>query len=150
MARRLALALCGLALLGGCGSADPSLPFDCREGADAVGRALQAAPDGRVALSGGTLLSTCVHRALSTAQAQDLAIQWTRAADRLAARLPRDDQAAARLGFLIGAARRGAAETNGVQEELVRRLEQTPGVTTATAPRRAAYERGVALGQQRG
>ena len=57
---------------------------------------------------------------------------------------------ALQLGFLVGAVRRGANKTNGVQLELVRRLDQVAGVGGPTGPRRAAYRRGMAAGEDHG
>jgi hypothetical protein len=82
--------------------------------------ALAQAP-GAVALTDGTLLSECVARASDDAELQMIGYALTPVADRLAART--DERAATQLGFLVGAVRRGAADGNGVQAELVRRLE---------------------------
>jgi hypothetical protein len=71
-------------------------------------------------------------------------------ADGLAARIPSSDRAAIRLGYLIGATRRGAERTNGIHAELVRRLEQSVGVDGPPAARRAAFERGLAAGARTG
>jgi hypothetical protein len=110
------------ALLAGCGATLKSLPPACSEGPQAVLRALRAAP-GRVRLSDGTRLSECITRAYQDGEVQQLGYALTPAADRLArAATP---AAALQLGFLVGAVRRGAGQTNGVQIELVRRLEST-------------------------
>jgi hypothetical protein len=64
--------------------------------------------------------------------------------------IPRSQPAAVQLGFLVGAVRRGANKTNGVQLELVRRLEQVAGVDGPAGPRRAGYRRGVVAGEDHG
>jgi hypothetical protein len=75
----------------------------------------------------------------------------TRAADHLAARARRDRAAAVALGYLVGAARRGAATTSGVHAELVRRLEQRAAFLEGSeTPLRAALHRGLGAGQASG
>jgi hypothetical protein len=132
-----------------CGEDEPELPGACREGAAPVVRALDAAP-GAVRLPGGTSLSTCVRRARSDAELQDLGATYTSVADGLAARMPGSDRAAVRLGYLIAAVRRGARRTSGIHAELVRRLEQTVGLDGPPAPQRSAFQRGVAAGERSG
>ena len=85
-----------------------------------------------------TRLSECVRLAQADADVQTLGASYTRAADDLARRTSASSQAALQLGYLIGAARRGARHTTGIHVELVRRLEQTPGVDgpPARPPRR--------------
>ena len=64
-------------------------------------------------------------------------------------RVAGSDEAALELGYLVGAARRGAAHTNGIHAELVRRIEQTTrpdGPPPAGGPR---SERGLAAGRAR-
>ena len=109
-------------LAAGCGGGPKALPPACSDGPGAIVRALAAAP-GAVRLGDGTPLSECVVRAYGDGEVQQLGFSLTPAADRLAAR--RTPGAALQLGYLVGAVRRGAARTNGVQGELVRRLEQT-------------------------
>lgn len=109
-------------LLAGCGSERKPLPPACTDGPKYVLRALRAAPD-PVRLTDGTLLSECVARALNDSELQQLGFALTPAADALAATAT--EAAAFQLGYLVGAARRGAGHTNGVHLELVRRLEGT-------------------------
>jgi hypothetical protein len=153
--RRLA-ALIALALAlaaAGCGGSDPA-PVDaaCMASPDAIERALARAP-GPVALPSGTRLSECVAGARSDADLQNTGLVLTRAADDLADRAQRGDAAAAvGLGYLVGAARRGAARTNGIHAELARRLESAarvlaggggPGVA-------GALQRGLRAGEANG
>jgi hypothetical protein len=51
------------------------------------------------------------------------------------------------LGFLVGAARRGAGEQGGERTELVRRLEQEAGALEGD---RQAYRRGTRAGEESG
>ena len=146
--RRAALAAALLALAG-CGEEDEPFPSACNDGVAAVQDALRRAP-GDVALTGGTRLSTCVERARTAADIQTVGALYTATADDLAARAPRSDIAALRLGYLVGAARRGARRTGGIHEELVRRLENSTGLEGTPAARRSAFRGGRAAGLRRG
>ena len=137
------------ACASGCGGGQDPPPTACSDGARTVLGALQRAP-GDVSLEGGTLISTCVRRSLDTGQIQTLGFTYLAAANSELQLMPHSDAAALQLGFLVGAVRRGANKTNGVQLELVRRLDQVAGVGGPPGPRRAAYRRGVAAGEDHG
>jgi hypothetical protein len=137
------------AFASGCGSGNDAPPAACSDGARTVLGALQQAP-GDVALENGTLISTCVQRSLDTGEMQTLGFTYLAVANTELKLMPRSDAAALRLGFLVGAVRRGASKTNGVQLELVRRLDQVAGVGGPPGPRRAAYRRGMAAGEDHG
>jgi hypothetical protein len=80
-----------------------------------------------VTLSDGTPLSECITRAYQDGEIQELGFALTPVADRLArAATP---ATALQLGYLVGAVERGAAQTNGVHLELVRRLQSTIAFT---------------------
>ena len=151
MARRcalLALLIAALATLG-CGRDESPPPPGCDD-ADQGLAALRKAP-GAARLDNGTALSTCVRQAFSDADLQSIGIAFTAMADSLARRAATSDAAALQMGYLVGATRRGAAHTNGVQAELVRRIEQATLLDdTAPAARRAAFDRGLAAGRARG
>jgi hypothetical protein len=132
-----------------CSNDDAALPASCRDGSQAVASALRAAP-GDVALRDGTKLSTCLRRADSDAELQEVGLSYTSVASRLVQAVPRSNAAALELGYLVGAAQRGAEKTQGVGLELQRRLEQAIGIGGPPASRRAAYERGLAAGRSRG
>ncbi|MDX6672180.1 MAG: hypothetical protein QOI91_2543 [Solirubrobacteraceae bacterium] len=133
----------------GCGQADTTFPAACHEGTRAIQKALEKAP-APVALADGTTLSSCVNRARDGADLQTVGAFYTAVADGLAARVKTSDAAALRLGYLLGAARKGARTTNGIHEELVRRLEQSARVDGATPARQAAFRRGLAAGGRHG
>lgn len=141
---------CVLAMLafGACSERAP-LPQACIDaGPQDVMRALAAAP-GRVALEDGTLLSRCVARAIDDAQLQALGATLTTTADRLARRMHAGEAGAAvQLGFLIGAAARGAAQTAGFQGELADRITGTAGI--GGGAERDALLRGRAAGRRHG
>ena len=135
--------------IGSCSKSegDPGVPVACKEGADSVRAALARAP-ARVELD-GTPLSECFGRGADSAELQTVGAAYVSAAATLAdaARERPDGPEALRLGYLVGAAKRGAASTQGVHEELMRRIEQELiGVETASA----AYRRGYEAGRSRG
>lgn len=141
------LALATLPQLAGCGGKAP-LPRAClqasqRDVLDALGRL-------PVALADGTPLSTCIDRAEDDAQLQALGMTFVAVADELAMRVARSPEAAFQLGFLIGAAERGAGPTGGTQAELVQRLEQVVSFQLDSAAREATVLRGIAAGRRAG
>jgi hypothetical protein len=118
------LGLCTALLAAGCGGReDPSTPVACLEGAGAYLHALAEAP-GEVRLDGETPISDCL---AENQQGGDLATvgeATVGAATKLntEARAEPAGPAALRLGYLIGAAERGAEKTEGIHAELIRRL----------------------------
>ncbi len=120
-----ALGLAAAALLAlGCGEDRRPLPTLCTVGERPITRALQRAP-GPVVLADGTRLSQCMANARDAGDLQNFGVVVTRIADGLADRARNDPGAALRLGYLIGAAERGAAHSEGIHAELVRRLQVT-------------------------
>jgi hypothetical protein len=136
--------------LAGCGNRQPVLDGACLRSARDIERALERAP-GPVALSTGTRLSQCVAAARSDADLQDAGLVLTRAADDLAAAAQAGSVAGAvRLGYLIGATRRGARHTAGIHAELQRRIERA-GAALVEVPRlQAAVARGLRAGEATG
>jgi hypothetical protein len=113
----------GAALAAGCGKQDDSTPVACLGGSKAFVNALAAAP-GEVKLDGETPLSDCL---AENQQGGDLATVGTalvEAATELnaEARAQPGSDANLRLGYLIGAAQRGAERTEGIHADLLRRL----------------------------
>jgi hypothetical protein len=139
----------------GCGTKHDPLSPACLAAPATIERALQAAP-GAVRLTDGTALSGCVAHARSDGDMQTAGIVLTRAADHLAQQAAaRGDRAAAtRLGYLIGALRRGsvAGETRGIgiHAELVRRVEQAAGELEGHPRLSAALRGGIAAGEATG
>jgi hypothetical protein len=133
------------ALVAGGGSEPEQLPPACGAGPDEVTAARAKAP-GAVALTDGTLLSDCVAKATDDADLQMVGLALTPAADRLATR--GDERSALRLGFLVGAVRRGASTSNGVSLELVRRMESRVRYDDPTLL--DAAERGARAGEDHG
>lgn len=147
---RAALVLCAL-LLSACGAREEPLDGACLESSSAIERALGRAP-APVRLRTGTTLSACVSHARSDADLQNAGIVLTGAADALAEGAKAGDaQRAIALGYLIGAARRGAAHTAGVHAELQRRLERSGASALDAGPAVAAgLERGLQAGERTG
>jgi hypothetical protein len=144
-----ALALLAAAVLaGGCSKQEPPvLPAACKGGTDAVLAALARAP-AQVKLEDETL-SDCMRKAQSAGDVQELGASFVRAAERLAdrVRIEPEGAAATQLGYLVGAARRGATRNVGAHEEMVRRVEQElVPLDTHTA----AFSRGERAGRTSG
>jgi hypothetical protein len=153
LAVSLVAALALLAL--GCGSQSDSTPVACLEGAPAYEKALQGAP-GEVLLRGETPISDCL---ASNQKAGDLAQvgeAMVETATSLSSQARKEDggEAAVRLGYLIGAAERGAESSEGIHADLVRRLTVAARYAPDKEPLSPAfmrsYEAGYAAGREHG
>jgi hypothetical protein len=134
-----------LLLLTGCGSSSPKLPAACDKGPVAVEQALAKAP-GSVAID-GTRISDCFVRNASSDDVQIVGTDLLTAAQQLGDKARAGSATAAlQLGYLIGAAERGAMRS-GVAGELIRRLEAE---TAVGAPQQGAYDRGLRAGEAGG
>lgn len=145
----LAAALAGAALAAGCSRQDESsIPVACTEGPEPIRAALARAP-AEVRLDGGTRLSSCFARASDPADVQTIGASLISVAEDLAAEARRQPEGAGarRLGYLIGAVRRGAGRTQGIHDELVRRLDQELTVVDTGS---AAFRQGEAAGRESG
>jgi hypothetical protein len=134
-----------------CGGDTAPLDEACVESPGAIERALTRAP-APVTLATGTKLSTCVAHARSDADLQNAGLVFTRAADDLAEAAGRGDTSAAvRLGYLVGAVRRGARRTEGIHAQLQRRIERTTAyLGRAGRPVTVAVSRGRRAGEASG
>jgi hypothetical protein len=143
MRRALALCVLTLALIAaGCGQPSDTTPVACLEGKGAYLKALDHAP-GEVELGDGTLISECL---TENQQAGDLATVGTAlvgVATKLnaEARAEPGGNANLRLGYLLGAAERGASQTNGIHVELIRRLTTAARYSPDNRPPPAAFLR---------
>jgi hypothetical protein len=142
-------------LAAGCGEPSDSTPVACLQGTGAYVKALTDAP-GVVRLQGETLISECL---AENQQAGDLAAVGTAlvaATTRLnaEARAEPGGDANLRLGYLLGAAQRGAEGTNGIHADLIRRLSAaarySPGNRPLPPAFLSAYREGFDAGQARG
>jgi hypothetical protein len=145
------LVLLAVVTLAACGEASAPLDEACVDSPGAIERALARAP-APVTLPTGTRLSECVANARSGADLQSAGLVLTRAADHLAEAARRGDTSAAvRLGYLVGAARRGARRTEGIHAQLQRRIERTTAyLGEAGRPISAAVARGRRAGEATG
>ncbi len=153
-----AVALACLAALAGagCGSqGDDSTPVACLEGEAAYLVALRAAP-GEVKLAGETPISECLAEnqqagALATVGETLIATATKLNAD---ARVEPGGDANLQLGYLLGAAQRGADRTEGIHSDLIRRLTVAARFAPGTQPLGkaflATYARGFDAGHANG
>ena len=154
----IAIALACLALLAGagCGSqGDNSTPVACLEGETAYLVALRAAPD-EVMLAGETPISECL---AENQQAGDLAtvgetLIATATKLNAEARAEPGGDANLQLGYLLGAAQRGADRTEGIHSDLIRRLTVSarfaPDADPPSKEFLATYAKGFDAGRSQG
>jgi hypothetical protein len=153
--RTVALLAFLVAFLAGCGDQDDSTPVACLEGAGAYERALVAAP-GEVLLGGETPISECFTRNQSSGDLTRVGEATIDAATDLnaAARSEPGGEAALQLGYLLGAAQRGAEESEGIHADFVRRLtvaaRYAPGKEPLSEEFLRAYRTGYAAGRTEG
>lgn len=154
-AKALALALALILLLAGCGAEEKGTPAACLAGPGPYLDALAAAP-GEATLPGGEPISACLAPNQEGAALAGAGGAMIAAATRLnrEAREERSREAALRLGYLVGAAERGAESTEGIHAELLRRLEAAATFAPAGEPLsddlERAYRSGLAAGRERG
>jgi hypothetical protein len=148
-----AAALCVLVI--GCGAQDDHTPVACLEGVSTYLRALQSEP-AEVRLGGETPISDCLAPNQSGGDLAGVGAAMVAAAIRLnaAARAHPGGGANVQLGYLLGAAARGAGETEGIHADLIRRLtaaaRYSPGGEPLPPAFLRAYRRGYAAGAARG
>jgi hypothetical protein len=142
-------------LISGCGKQDDSTPVACLAGSGAYLSALAAAP-GEVRLGGETPISDCL---VENQQAGDLATvggAMVEAGTKLnaEARAEPGGDADLQLGYLIGAAQRGADRTEGIHADLLRRLtvaaRYAPGREPPSPAFLATYRQGFDAGHSNG
>jgi hypothetical protein len=155
----VAAALCALvavsALAIGCGGTNTSTPHACLSGPGAYLRGLRAAP-GNVTLRDGTPISGCLVPGQKAGELATVGSSMLSAVTTLNAQARRQPGGSAnlRLGYLIGAAKRGAEGSEGIHSELLRRLTAAAAYSPRTAilsPEfEATYREGFAAGHARG
>jgi hypothetical protein len=145
--RRPALAaLFAATLVAGCGNVSDSTPTACLEGPSFY---LHKSRD-------GALISECLPKNQKAGELARVGLAMLRATTRLNAEARAEPGGAAniQLGYLLGAAQRGADETEGIHDELVRRLTAAARYSPDARPLPAtfldAYKRGFDAGHRRG
>lgn len=152
---RIAILLSACVLLAGCGATSDSTPVACLEGADAYLAALKDAP-GTVELGGETPISACLAANQKAGDLAAVGIATIAAATRLNAEARARPGGAAnlRLGYLLGAAQRGAESTSGIHADLIRRLaaaaRYSPGGRPLPATFLRTYREGFDAGEAHG
>ena len=126
----------------GCGETDDSTPVACLEGAPVYLQALEDAP-GEVRLKGETPISNCLTTNQAGGDLAEVGTAMLAAATKLNAEARAQPGGAAnlQLGYLLGAAERGAAESEGIHAELVRRLSAAARYSPDNRPLPAAFVR---------
>ncbi len=125
-----------------CGTQSDTTPVACLEGEGVYLQALERAP-GTVKLRGKTPISECL---AENQKAGDLATVGTAlvgAATKLnaEARAEPGGNANLQLGYLLGAAERGAEGTDGIHAELIRRLTSAARYSPDNHPPPATFLR---------
>jgi hypothetical protein len=154
--RRLALAVLAIALAtAGCSEQSDSTPAVCLEGSGAYVAALAGAP-GAVELRGGVPISECLAENQKGGDLATVGAAMVVAATKLNADARADPggEASLQLGYLLGAAQRGAERTNGIHAELIRRLSFAARYSPDNRPLppafTRAYREGFDAGHSRG
>jgi hypothetical protein len=151
----IAMGILGLLAAAGCGGADDSTPVACLKGAAVYLRALQDAP-GAVMLSGETPISDCLAENQAGGDLTAVGTAMVTAATKLnaEARAAPGGAANVQLGYLLGAAERGAERTEGIHAELARRLTAAARYSPDNQPLPAvflnAYQEGFDAGRASG
>jgi len=141
----------GLLGVAGCGGPSDSTPVACLEGTTAYLRALERAP-GEVRLQGETPISACLVENQKGGDLATVGAAMVTAATKLnaEARARPGGAANVRLGYLLGAAERGADGTEGIHAELIRRLVAAARYSPDGRPLPAAFYRAYRSGYAAG
>jgi hypothetical protein len=152
----IALLACLATVAIGCGKQEASTPAACLEGSDAYVQALDGAPGEATLGDQETRISACLSENQQGGDLATIGEAMVGAATRLNAEARQDPggDANLELGYLVGAAQRGADGTEGIHTELVRRLvvaaRYSPGRQPLPAGFVAAYRRGFDAGHDHG
>jgi hypothetical protein len=152
-----AILLAALAILvaAGCGEPSDATPVACLEGADAYLGALRDAP-GAARVRGQVPISECLAENQKGGDLATVGTAMVAAATKLDSEARADPGGAAnlQLGYLLGAAQRGADRTNGIHVELIRRLSAAARYSPDNRPLppafARAYREGFDAGEARG
>jgi hypothetical protein len=151
----IAAVLALVLVVAGCGAPGDDTPVACLEGAPIYLSALRDAP-GEVKLRGETAISECLPENQAGGDLATVGAAMVTATTKLngEARAKPGGGANLRLGYLLGAASRGAARTEGIHAELLRRLTAAARYSPDNRPPPAVfldvYRRGYDAGSARG
>jgi hypothetical protein len=151
----LLVAVLGSIVVAGCGGTSDSTPVACLEGASPYLKALRAAPR-EVELAGAMPISDCLTENQTGGDLATVGAAMLQATTKLNAEARARPGGAAnlRLGYLLGAAQRGADSTEGIHDELVRRLTAAARYSPDNQPLPAVfldtYRRGFDAGHANG
>lgn len=151
----LGLALATVLAMSGCGGTRDATPVACLNGAGPYVGALGDAP-GEVLLAGETPISDCLAENQQSGDLATVGTSMVEAATQLnaEARAEPGGQANLQLGYLLGAATRGAEGTEGIHADLLRRLgaaaRYSPNGRPLPPDFRRAYRQGYDAGLARG
>ena len=142
-------------LVAGCGKQEDSTPVACLQGKEIYLAALADAPRS-VKLAGDTPISECLAENQPGGELATVGEALVETATELngEARDVPTGSAALQLGYLIGAAQRGADSTEGIHADLLRRLtvaaRYAPGRDPLSPAFRSAYREGFDAGHEHG
>jgi hypothetical protein len=142
------------AAVSGCGETDPGTPAACLNGPAAYRQALAEAP-GPVRLEGGVAISECLPRNQGAGPQEVVGRSLLATAAGLAERRADGDHAEAaalKAGYLVGAVRRGAEDSEGIHATLANRVSTSAsnGLDGESARVRESYDRGLTAGLEDG
>lgn len=134
-------------LLAGCGQEAERTPGACLGGTGAFLTAVEAAPQ-QVLLEGGTPISDCLTKDQPAGDLSQVGQALIVAATKLngEARGRPGGRAATELGYLVGAAEEGAANTGGVHTDLIRRINAAARFSKGGGLLGAEFERAFGAG----
>jgi hypothetical protein len=131
-----------LVTVSGCGGPDDSTPVACLDGSGAYLAALGDAP-GEVRLGNEVPISDCLAQNQTAGDLATVGTAMLTAATKLdaGARAKPGGPANLQLGYLLGAAQRGADGTEGIHAELIRRLSAAARYSPDNRPLPPAFQR---------
>jgi hypothetical protein len=150
-----ALAITLAAVVLGCSKSEPEeAPVACLEGPGVYLQALRAAP-GEVRLQDETPISDCLTQGQGGGELAEVGATMITVATRLneEARSAPRSRRTVQLGYLIGAAERGAEDTSGIHQDLILRLNTAARFSPSGRPSpefRRTFERGREAGRETG
>ncbi len=153
--RKPLAAMAILLFVAGCGSGGGETPDACLAPAKAYLSALADAP-GEVRLAAETPISDCLGATEAAGTQANVGETLIAVATELNVKARRDPGGleTVELGYLVGAVRKGAAQSSGINADLERRLETAarfkPGPGIFGASFEHAYGKGYAAGQETG